>query len=186
MAERSLQVPEPVADLVSKKAWAALQQYQSEQSRERAEASVVVERIAAQQPESALRIHALFAASDFRAVQRMAAPGQRAPVEEALTDLVHRLNRPEAAVDQNPEGGPTGELRAARYFRDALQQHYADNLVSRAVLEAPEDSGPLNPQKLAIRSLAAMRELSPRYLARFVSYVDTLFWLEKAGERGKS
>jgi hypothetical protein len=28
-----------------------------------------------------------------------------------------------------------------------------------------------------------MRELSPHYLSRFVSYIDTLFWLEQA-ERG--
>jgi hypothetical protein len=185
MAERSLQVHETVAGLVAKKALAALQQYQSELSREQAEASVLVERIAAQRPESAQRIRALFAAGDFRAVKRLAARWQRAPAQEALTDLLHRLNRPEATAEQNPEGGPGGELRAASYFRDALQQHHADRLVSRAEREAPADSGPLNPQKLAIRSLSTMRELSPRYLASFVSYVDTLFWLEKAGESSK-
>jgi len=30
-----------------------------------------------------------------------------------------------------------------------------------------------------------MRELSPRYLARFVAYIDTLFWLERAGGDNK-
>ena len=84
-----------------------------------------------------------------------------------------------------PAQGP-GELRAAGYFRDARQQRNAEKLVSREVLAAPEDSGPLNPQKLAIRSLLAMGDLSPAYLGRFVASVETLLWLEKAGETGKS
>ena len=33
---------------------------------------------------------------------------------------------------------------------------------------------------LAIKSLSTMRELSPDYLNRFVSYVDTLLWLERS------
>jgi len=28
--------------------------------------------------------------------------------------------------------------------------------------------------------LTTMRDLSPHYLSRFVSYIDTLFWLEQA------
>jgi hypothetical protein len=34
-------------------------------------------------------------------------------------------------------------------------------------------------QRLAARSLAAMRDLSLHYLSRFVTYMDTLFWLEQ-------
>jgi hypothetical protein len=33
---------------------------------------------------------------------------------------------------------------------------------------------------LAIRSLSTMQDISPAYLNRFISYVDTLFWLEQA------
>jgi len=53
-------------------------------------------------------------------------------------------------------------------------------LETRAVEEILEDSGPLNSQRLAVRSLAAMRDLSPHYLSRFVTYMETLFWLEQA------
>ena len=80
-----------------------------------------------------------------------------------------------------PPARPERELTSARYFRELRQQLTAENRITRAVQEAPQDSGPLNPQKLAIRSLMLMRELSPGYLGRFVSYVDTLFWLENAG-----
>ena len=58
-------------------------------------------------------------------------------------------------------------------------------MVSQALAEVPEAAGPLNPQRLATRSLAAMHDLSPHYLSRFVSYIDTLFWLEQAEKSGK-
>lgn len=76
------------------------------------------------------------------------------------------------------------ELRAARRFQSAMVRQNADNTVTRALAEIPPDCGPLNPQRLATRSLQAMRDLSPHYLNRFVSYIDTLFWLENA-DRGK-
>jgi len=57
----------------------------------------------------------------------------------------------------------------------------SDKLVTRAIREGPKNAGPLNQQMLAIRSLTTMRKLSPQYLNRFISYIDTLFWLEQAG-----
>lgn len=72
------------------------------------------------------------------------------------------------------------ELRAARRFHSAMVSLNADRVVTTALADIPEDCGPLNPQRLATRSLAAMRELSPHYLSRFVSYIDTLLWLEQA------
>jgi hypothetical protein len=185
MASRSLQLDAAAADIVTSKALAALRQYQLELSRERAETATLVKRVSTERPASAECIRTLFEACDFRAVRRMAAGLRRVPAGEGLADLIPRLNRARQSAEREPGSDPGAELRATRYFRDVLQQRHADALVSRALLEAPEDSGPLNPQKLAIRSLAAMRDISPRYLARFVAYVDTLFWLEKAGENHK-
>ena len=71
------------------------------------------------------------------------------------------------------------QLRSAQQCREALAQLETEYLVSQASRAAPEDSGPLNPQKLAIRSLLTLRELSPAYLGRFASYLDTLSWLEQ-------
>lgn len=71
------------------------------------------------------------------------------------------------------------QLRSAQQCREALAQLEAEHLVLQASRAAPEDSGPLNPQKLAIRSLLTLRDLSPGYLGRFVSYLDTLAWLEQ-------
>ncbi|MDH4040450.1 MAG: DUF2894 domain-containing protein [Gammaproteobacteria bacterium] len=186
MAGRSLQPDGTVADLVAEKALAALRQYELELSRERAEAAALVEQLSAGQPAAGEALRALLGASDFRAVKRIAARPRPSGAAEALADLVRRLQQAQGHAEQDPAAAPAGELKAAGYFRDVLQQQRADKLVARAQLEAPADSGPLNPQKLVIRSLSAMREISPRYLARFVSYVDTLFWLEKAGENTRN
>lgn len=76
-----------------------------------------------------------------------------------------------------------GELKSVRRFRESKAKLDADRLVTRAIEECPENAGPLNPQKLVIRSLSAMRTLSPHYLNRFVSYIDTLLWLEQVDDR---
>ena len=72
------------------------------------------------------------------------------------------------------------ELKSARHFRAGLVKLGAERLVEGAVQGARPDSGPLNPEKLVIHSLATMRELSPHYLARFVTYIDTLFYLDQS------
>ncbi len=75
------------------------------------------------------------------------------------------------------------ELSSVRLFRESLVKLNSDKLVTRVISEGPENPGPLNPQALVIKSLAAMRELSPDYLNRFVSYMDTLLWLEDASAK---
>ena len=110
-----------------------------------------------------------------------------APLEQALRqqelDLVGEI------AGQASDSGQAfelrqEELRAARRFQSAMVRQNADKAVTQALAEIPAECGPLNPQRLATRSLQVMRDLSPHYLSRFVSYIDTLFWLENA-DRGK-
>ena len=72
-----------------------------------------------------------------------------------------------------------GELKSAKRFREARARRGADSLVTRAITACPQNSGPLNPQRLIIRSIVAMREISPQYLSRFVTHLNTLLWLEQ-------
>lgn len=96
--------------------------------------------------------------------------------ESAAVDAI----RQEVSPENHSAGHRNEELRSARRFRAAQVKRNADKLVTQAVEEIPEESGPLNSQRLAARSLASMRDLSPHYLSRFVTYMDTLFWLEQA------
>lgn len=114
-------------------------------------------------------------------------PQQPLPLDDWLReqegDLLKTLGQasPANATDD------IAELQAVRPFRQRQLQEFADRLVQQSIAEAPEQAGPLNPQMLAIRALRLMRDLSPHYLSRFVSQVDTLFWLEQADENaGKS
>jgi hypothetical protein len=208
MARRSAELDGAVADIVAHKALLALQDYRDALSRARANAGSLVERVGNTRPELEERARALFAAFEFRALERLAAERQRDSANGALSALLDRLDgsdrsaesgaieellrrqeadavRTVSSVPADPPARSPDELRAAAYFRDARRQRHAETVVSREVLGAPEDSGPLNPQKLAIRSLLAMGSLSPAYLGRFVASVETLLWLEKAGETGK-
>ncbi len=86
----------------------------------------------------------------------------------------------DAASLTDSSGNYRAELPALQLLRESWSKHNAEQLVNRVIKEGPETPGPLNPEKLVIDSLTAMRDMSPDYLNRFVSYVDTLLWLEKA------
>ena len=56
--------------------------------------------------------------------------------------------------------------------------------MAQALGQAPANAGPINSHMLVLRSLALMRDISPDYLNRFLSYADTLLCLDP-GEKEK-
>jgi hypothetical protein len=70
------------------------------------------------------------------------------------------------------------EFKSVRQFRDTWSKHSAVRQVTRALEKGPKNAGPINSHMLVLRSLVLMRDISPDYLSRFVSYVDTLMSLE--------
>jgi len=76
--------------------------------------------------------------------------------------------------------GPWPELRSARRFRETWERLGAERKVQQARRSAPQNAGPLNPQRLMTDTLARMGELSPHYLRRFLAHTETLLWLEQA------
>jgi hypothetical protein len=77
-------------------------------------------------------------------------------------------------------GAVRTELRSAQRFRETWERLGAEMQVQQARARAPQNAGPLNPQRLMIDTLAQMGELSPHYLRRFLAHTDTLLWLEQA------
>lgn len=71
------------------------------------------------------------------------------------------------------------ELRSARRFRDHWAKQAIDRAIARALDEAPENAGPLNAHLLVIRTLNTLSDIAPAYLNRFVSWIDSLLWLEQ-------
>lgn len=77
-------------------------------------------------------------------------------------------------------GGDWPDLRSAQRFRETWERIGAEVQVQQARDRAPQNAGPLNPQRLMLETLARMGELSPHYLRRFLAHAETLLWLEQA------
>ncbi|RYX94720.1 MAG: DUF2894 domain-containing protein [Comamonadaceae bacterium] len=84
---------------------------------------------------------------------------------------------------QLPRDGGRTELKSARRFREVWSRIAAADQVDQAIGRGPENAGPLNSHMLVLRSLALMQKLSPDYLRRFLSHVDTLLWLDEDAHR---
>lgn len=92
-----------------------------------------------------------------------------------------QAGQPDHALTPGPADDPASarELASVRRFRQTWQRIAAEDRVSQAVGRAPANAGPLNSHRLVLHSLELLRSLSPHYLNRFVSQVETLQWLEQ-------
>jgi hypothetical protein len=111
------------------------------------------------------------------------AVAQAKPEPGPLAELVEHLGR--HATDAPPPSGASRgstppELKTLRYFRSTWTRLAADQRLTQALAQVPENPGPLHSQHLVHRALTLMRELSPDYLQHFMAQVDALLWLEQA------
>jgi hypothetical protein len=51
------------------------------------------------------------------------------------------------------------------------------------MLQAPQNAGPINSHMVSLRSLTLMRDISPDYLNRFMTYLDSLSCLDQADKK---
>ncbi|MGA8392635.1 MAG: DUF2894 domain-containing protein, partial [Burkholderiaceae bacterium] len=102
------------------------------------------------------------------------APRPAAPLA-ALNHYLRGL-KPPGDSDARPD------LASVRRFRETWQRITAEDQVAEAVERGPANAGPLNSHRLALRTLGLLRDLSPDYLRRFLSHVETLQWLEQASQ----
>ncbi len=86
--------------------------------------------------------------------------------------------KPAKSTPRIGEAAP--ELKAIAYFRDAWSRLSTEQQLTQTLAQAPENAGPMNSQHLVLRSLQIMRDIAPDYLQGFMSYIDTLIWLEQA------
>nr|WP_315208784.1 DUF2894 domain-containing protein [uncultured Albidiferax sp.] len=98
----------------------------------------------------------------------------------ALAELNHYIRH---TTQQGHHHGPRPELKSVRGFREVWSKIAAIDHMDQAMVRGPENAGPLNPHMLVLRSLALMRQLSPDYLQRFLSHVDSLLWLDQENQK---
>jgi len=130
-----------------------------------------------------------YVALDTRCRRALEAGVELAPVTAQtaggpLTELNHYIRQVSRAATAAAAGADSGEdateLRSLRDFRATWGRIAAEDQVDAALARSPENAGPLNSHSLVVRSLALMRGLSPDYLRRFLSQVETLMALEQA------
>ena len=140
----------------------------------------------------------LVALANELATQPAPAPIEAAPppAPGPLADLLSHIGQhapphqppwPSSAV--NPEkqqkssiapSAKAPELKSVAIFRDDWSRLSTEQQLTQTLAQAPANAGPMNSQHLVLRSLERMRDLAPAYLQGFMSYVDTLIWLEHA------
>lgn len=124
--------------------------------------------------------------------ERMAASAAQQQPFEAATSApspMARLLQEMAPAGQTGNSQPTKlpfsqhqESPRVRQFRQQLRQISVQKRVSKAIAQAPQNAGPINSHMLVLRALEWMRHMSPDYLNRFMTHVDTLLCLQ-ASER---
>lgn len=106
--------------------------------------------------------------------------GRQSPPPSPLASLVQEMAPVAGSVTPVTAIGQPGESPRVRQFRKQLRKISVQKQVSRAMAQAPQNAGPINSHMLVIRALGLMRDISPDYLNRFMSHVDTLLCLEDA------
>lgn len=110
------------------------------------------------------------------------APGPLAALLDYIARHAGSLPAAHSAPSPRPRRstGAAPELKSVAYFRQTWSRLSTEQQLTQTLAQAPANAGPMNSQHLVLRALESMRDISPDYLQAFMSYVDTLIWLEQA------
>jgi hypothetical protein len=181
LCQRLAGQPEPVQRILESRLAQAIVTFQTRFASAHSKASQAVDSIT-QQHSDAAALQCLLDAGDFKQLARSIA-ALDAPVQESsLAALVRSVTQQRPADASGAVGSAAGsrpELKAVRQFRNTWSRLRADQQVKQALVQAPQNAGPINSHMLVLRSLALMRDISPDYLSRFMAYADSLLCLQQ-------
>ena len=146
------------------------------------QAKKAIDELSPAHPDAATALKLQLASGDIAGVMRSVAIQARPAQAASLRDLVRELAQ---QPSENADAGLNAylpwrpELKTVRHFRNTWSKLSVDRQVTKALGQAPKNAGPVNSHMLVLRSLAMMREISPDYLNRFMTYADTLLCLEQ-------
>lgn len=140
-------------------------------------------------PQAAAELQGLFADGDFKGLRHLSATLEARVQCAQLSELVSQLQPSLAGTAGHAPahhsisrtaatGSPNLELKIVRESRATWARMSVDKQLALAMKQAPKNAGPINSHMLVLRSLAMMQAISPDYLSRMVSYVDTLLSLD--------
>ncbi|MDM0048738.1 DUF2894 domain-containing protein [Variovorax sp. J22R115] len=100
----------------------------------------------------------------------------------ALGALVDHIGQHASPLGDDP--ATRDELKTLTQFRSTWSRLSAERRLTQSQATVPQNAGPLNSHHLVHRSLRLMRDVSPEYLSRFMSYVDALLGLDQLHSAG--
>lgn len=133
-------------------------------------------------PHAADDLQRFFVAGEFKGLRRFVATLTTSGQHASLGALVRQLEQhspDNADVRVEGDAGSPFELKTIRRFRNTWSKLSVDRQVAQSLEHTPKNAGPLNSHMLVLRSLELMRDISPDYLNRFMSYADTLLRLDQ-------
>lgn len=162
----------------------ALVAFEARLEQARSDANIRVTTATVQYPHAASALQRLLATGDIKGVTRYIATLDVVQPRMSLGDLPKYIEQQSAG---HVDGGMDArcELKGIRHFRDTWSKLSVDKQVSKALDQTPKNAGPINSHMLVLRSLALMREISPDYLNRFMSYADALLCLDQVEQTSK-
>jgi hypothetical protein len=183
LAKRAIAHQGSVKHMLDAKLTQALAAFKQRFEQEKSAARETVTRSGLQYPRAADDLQRFFVEGDFKGLRHFVSSLQYSDKSSAsLSGLVRQLEQhsPEnAGASLVGIAGSRFELKTIRNFRNTWSKLSADKQVAQALERAPTNAGPINSHMLVLRSLALMREISPDYLNRFMSYADTLLCLDQ-------
>lgn len=186
MLQRTQAAHGAVQNILEAKLKTALADYGERFRRAQKTAQDTVAKLSAQHPELVRELRPLFTTGDYQGIHRRAAqaalPPPRPPLA-ALNQYIQQATQDNTDTRTGHEKNSRLEMKSVRRFREVWSKMAAEKQVTQAMGRGPENAGPLNSHTLVLRSLALMRGISPDYLRRFMSHVDTLLWLDQAGQK---
>ena len=168
----------PILETRLASAMASLQQ---DFEQKRLQAKKAVDELSLAHPDAAAALRRQLDSGEVGGVMRSVAVHARPAQAASLRDLVRALAQQSSEsveVGLHVDASWRPELRTARHFRNTWSKLSVDRQLKKALGQAPKNAGPVNSHMLVLRSLAMMREISPDYLNRFMSYADALLCLE--------
>jgi hypothetical protein len=166
----------------------ALAAYQKRFEQAQRDARESIAQSAQQYPQAANDLQCYFDAGDFKALRQLITSLKTREQCAPLSTLVRQLEQQaaeNAEARSEINATPRFELKVIRNSRNTWAKLSVDKQVAKALQQAPKNAGPINSHMLVLRSLELMRDISPDYLNRFMSYAETLLCLDQ-GEKEKA
>lgn len=130
------------------------------------------------------KAQSLLEAQLFSELARLFKAVKQKKYTRSFNELVDEMSNNELDISYSglaeKEGKKTNQtqLKSFQQYQVMFEKMALSRLLSRVMKEIPENAGPLNPERLVIRSFKVLQDISPDYLSRLLAYYESLLTLK--------